>query len=85
MVKCDHTSYPLCQLGPFKTEVGGIKREPGMSASATMNLKQGEVGLGGSMPVPMEVGGPTQPMQMDLKALLESHVLEHPLETAFHG
>ena len=57
-----------------------------MAASTTaMNSKQGEVGLAAAMPVSMEVGAPAQPMQMDLKGLLESHVLEHPLETAFHG
>lgn len=33
----------------------------------------------------MEVGGPEQGVQMDLKALLEAHILEHPLESAFHG
>ncbi len=51
-------------------------------------VKQPDVGLGASMssqPVPMEVGVPAQPVQMDLKALLESHVLENPLESAFHG
>ena len=51
-------------------------------------VKQAEVALGASMavqPVPMDVSVPTQPVQMDLKALLEAHILEHPLETAFHG
>ena len=61
------------------------------SSTAAAAVKQPDVGLGASMsmqPVPMEVGGgsvPPQPVQMDLKALLEAHILEHPLESAFHG
>lgn len=35
----------------------------------------------GAQPVPMEVGT----AQMNLKALLEAHVMDHPLENAFHG
>lgn len=34
---------------------------------------------------PMEIPNAGQGVQMDLKALLEDHVLEHPLESAFHG
>jgi len=36
-------------------------------------------------PAPMEMSNPPQAVQMDLKALLQDHVLEHPLESAFHG
>lgn len=47
--------------------------------------KQSEVGLVGTpigvQPVLMEVSAG----QMNLKTLLETHLLDHPLENAFHG
>lgn len=59
--------------------------------ATTTAVKPPDAGPGAAMsmqPVPMEVGGPAIPaqsVQMDLKALLEAHVVEHPLESAFHG
>lgn len=52
------------------------------SEMAELDLGGGPVGM---QAMAMEVGGPEQGVQMDLKALLEAHILEHPLESAFHG
>lgn len=52
-----------------------------------MAAKPAGVALGTPVqPINMDLGGPTQTaVQMDLKALLESHIVEQPLESAFHG
>ena len=48
----------------------------------SLSLGLGAVGV---QPTPMEVSGPNQAVQMDLKALLEAHTIERPLESAYHG
>lgn len=61
-----------------------------MAMSTQAPSKQPEMNLNAAaavlpMPAPMEIPNPGQGVQMDLKALLEDHILEHPLESAFHG
>ena len=76
-------------FGLVHFELGGPSALVGKMAAAVPsgNSKQTEVSLNPTAPVqplatPMEVSGSGQ---MDLKALLEDHILEHPLESAFHG
>lgn len=56
-----------------------------MMAAAT---KQPEIGLTGTpvgvQPLPMEMNS-AGTGQMNLKTLLEAHIMEHPIESAFHG
>ena len=55
-------------------------KQPGL-AEASMNVPMAVQ----PVPAPMELPNPGQGPQMDLKALLEDHLVEHPLESAFHG
>lgn len=75
-----------CNCGWVNFELGE-PMEKMAAAVPSGNSKQTEVSLNPTAPVqplatPMEVSGSGQ---MDLKALLEDHILEHPLESAFHG
>ena len=49
-----------------------------LSKQPEVNLVSTPVGV---QPTPMEVST----AQMNLKTLLEAHVMDHPLENAFHG
>lgn len=68
----------------------GARLKMAAQAPAQAPVPQVDVRMGAPVPVqplptPMEISTPAQGAQMDLKALLEDHILERPLENAFHG